>query len=45
LLDALGPYRHPEPGTPATHLYRNLYHLAHFISSLELAYLNVGLYE
>jgi hypothetical protein len=44
-LDALGLYRYPEPDAPATYLCRDLYHLAHLISSFELAYLNVGLYE
>jgi hypothetical protein len=45
LFDALGQYRHPESGTTATYFYRNLYHLAHFISSFKLASLNVELYE
>src|SRR5215212_5068551 len=45
LLDTLGPYRHPEPGTSATYLYRNLYHLAHLISSLKPAHLTDELYE
>ena len=33
LLDALSLDRHPESGTPAAYLYRNLYHLAHSDSS------------
>jgi hypothetical protein len=45
LLDALSLDRHPESGTPATHLCRNLYHLAHSNSSLKLAYLSVWSYE
>jgi hypothetical protein len=43
--DALGLYRHSEPSAPATHLYRNLYHLPPFISSFKRVHLNVGSYE
>ena len=45
LLDALSLDRHPESGTPAAYLYRNLYHLAHSDTYLILAYLSVWSYE